>query len=282
MKQAVFRLASAALSAVLSASASMIPAGAADTAKPDAPQEIASVVKDFEPLSGDTFTLNTVPDVPMKVEIFQHSPERANLLLYQNDFKPAADELGASRLYRMEPGDYTIHITYSYVMSSKSNNLTLSYDFSIDNADYSAAPTLHEKTNYVMNLGCNTLTETDSVTPKTGTAKTAYQNSIKTETIESTIGMYACHRGDFDNNGTTNVIDAQLVLREYVENFAGNTDRPDAANSMQTAVCDIDGDGRLTAMDAQSILVFYTESFAGLTPDWPDGAPDLRFAAAES
>ena len=69
MKQAVFRLASAALSAVLSASASMIPAGAADTAKPDAPQEIASVVKDFEPLSGDTFTLNSVPDVPMKVVI---------------------------------------------------------------------------------------------------------------------------------------------------------------------------------------------------------------------
>lgn len=285
MKHTVFRCTmrlAAMLAAALTASASMLPVSAAETAKPDAPQEIVSVVPDYEPLSGDTFTLNTVPDIPMQVEIYQHSPERANLLLFQNDFTPAADELGASRRYRMEPGDYTVKITYSAVSSSKSNNRTLEYNFAIDNADYSKAPELHTRTDYVMNVACEMLEGTDSAEPKALAAQPAYRNGIKTETVSAEIGIYACHRGDYDNNGETDVMDAQSVLREYVENYAGNTDRPDAANAMQTAVCDIDGDGELTAIDSQYILIFYTDAFAGLTPKWPDGAADLRFSTAKT
>ena len=134
------------------------------------------------------------------------------------------------------------------------------------------------------NLACDSLLGVKYVLVPSGDANTA--GLTKTTGIDNFKDVYQNPNafpaafvyegtGDFDSNGVTDVVDAQLALKEYVESIAGKTT---TANAMQKAVCDIDGDGKLSVVDVQYILMFYTQKVAGKTPQWPDGAPDQRFA----
>lgn len=70
--------------------------------------------------------------------------------------------------------------------------------------------------------------------------------------------------GDYDEDGSVTISDAQVALKNYVETFAGNTD------GMQVNVrTDVNGDDILNVVDAQLILEYYTKnSVSGADVSW--------------
>ena len=72
--------------------------------------------------------------------------------------------------------------------------------------------------------------------------------------------------GDLSGNGTVGVDDAQLALKAYTEQFAGNGS---GLTPGQLKAADVNGDGELTVEDAQLILMYYTETqVAGKDVTW--------------
>ena len=57
-------------------------------------------------------------------------------------------------------------------------------------------------------------------------------------------------RGDINNDGKINALDAQLVLHNALDLMLDNETEP-------LAGADIDGDSEVTSLDAQYILLFY-------------------------
>ena len=73
-------------------------------------------------------------------------------------------------------------------------------------------------------------------------------------------------KGDADRDGAVTVRDAQIVLQDYTERFAGNAP---LLGTISARACDVDGDGAVTAADSQLILRYYTENkLSGGTADW--------------
>lgn len=70
--------------------------------------------------------------------------------------------------------------------------------------------------------------------------------------------------GDYDEDGSVTISDAQVALKNYVETFAGNTD------GMPVNVrTDVNGDDILDVVDAQLILKYYTKnSVSGADVSW--------------
>ena len=276
MKLTFFRIAALLTGAASAVSfAAAMPASAAETAKPK-DTAVETVCPGYVPLSADMLYITPDAAVPVAVELFQHSPERANLLLYSTNL--TGDAAGSRYSFAVEPGNYTLRVVYSPVYSSKSNKVVIEHDLSFENADYSVAPNAFEKTEFDLKLAGAVCKDTSRPFPADSNATKTVKDGVQHETLNIRLDYYDGERGDFDGNGRTEVSDAQLVLKEYVENISGKT-RTDAANAKQSAICDIDGDGKLSASDAQYILQFYTMTVAGKTPTWPDGAPDRRYPA---
>ena len=57
-------------------------------------------------------------------------------------------------------------------------------------------------------------------------------------------------RGDINNDGPVDALDAQLVLNNALDLMLDNETEP-------LAGADLDGDGEVTSLDAQYILMFY-------------------------
>ena len=71
-------------------------------------------------------------------------------------------------------------------------------------------------------------------------------------------------RGDIDNNGKINSLDAQLVLNNALDLMLDNETEP-------LAGADLDGDGEVTSLDAQYILMFYLHNdVIGVPTMWRD------------
>lgn len=269
MKTIFNRAAAMLLSAALLCCGQPISAAAADPA----PVVLKTVCPGYEPLSDDMLYLVPDPAVPVSIRLLQHSPERQNLLLYETTLTPSA--AGTKYACAVEPGDYTLSITYAPVKSSISSNQVIDHSFTVANADYSEKSNPFEKSEITVSMEAHLCSASETIAPAAGTPTVKTQNGLCTSAVSIKLDYYNGERGDFDGNAVTDVSDAQLVLKEYVESLSG---KKSAATAMQTAVCDIDGDGRITASDAQYILMFYTQTVAGKTPQWPDGAQDHRFA----
>ena len=272
MKTIFTRTAAMLLSAAACACGTVLPASAVETAAPET-VHIKTVCPGYEPLSGDQLYLTPDPAMPVRIELYQHSPERANLLLYDSTL--TSKTAGTQYSCAVEPGDYTLRVTYSAVKSSKSNNRSAEYQFTVANADYSAEPDLFEQSEVRISLPAHACKATEALAPAAGKVSVTKKDGVLTSALSIPLDCYEGERGDFNGDSTTDVTDAQLVLKEYVEGISG---KKSSASAMQSVICDIDGDGRLTTSDAQYILMFYTQSVAGKTPQWPDGAPDVRYA----
>lgn len=233
-------------------------------------QLVDSLYEDFDPVGNDILAVSGFADSPFSVQIIQHSPERDNLLLYDNDFAAGNDP---RYFYRIEPGDYTIRITAEAIIASAVKR-TFEYDFTIENADYSAEPELFERTQYGFLLEFETAAGDDPALPVLTNTENSIQVDSKVIIQTVTFGRYARFRGDYDGDGTTDSSDAQQTLIAYLESMIG---KGDVANAEQIAACDIDGDGVLTSSDAQQILAFYLEQMVGADPVWRDGIRDVRF-----
>lgn len=272
MKTCFKRTAAMLLSAAVICSGAAFPASAADTVP--APVVLKTVCPGYEPLSDDMLYLTPDPAMPVRIELLQHSPERANLLLYESTLTPAST--GIRYACAVEPGDYTLRITYSPVKSSINNNKTVEHLFKIENADYSPADAPFTKTEMTVKTAAQLCSATQEIGPAVGRTTAKTQNGIYTTDVSIPLAYYSGERGDYDGNSVTDVLDAQALLKEYVETLSG---KKSTANAMQKAICDIDGDGELSVADVQYVLMFYTDTVAGKTPKWPDGAPDHRYPA---
>lgn len=269
MKTMLMRTAAVLVSAAAVLCGGVCPASAAESAEPVV---LKTVCPDYEPLSDDLLFLQPDPAMPVEIELVQHSPERANLLLYEGKLNAAA---ATKYSCAVEPGDYTLRITYSPVKSSINNNITVEHLFTVENADYAPTDNPYEKTEITVSTTAQLCAATQVIGPAVGRTVANNKNGVYTVNVSIPLQYYSGERGDFDSNGVTDVTDAQLALKEYVESIAG---KKTTANAMQKAVCDIDGDGKLSVTDVQYILMFYTQKVAGMTPQWPDGAPDHRYA----
>ena len=271
MKTILNRAAAMLLSAAVICGGAAFPASAADT--DPAPVELKTVCPGYEPLSDDMLYLAPDPAMPVRIELLQHSQERANLVLYESTLEPAA--AGTKYACAVEPGSYTLRITYSPVKSSINNNKTVEHLFKIENADYSPADAPYTKTEMTVSTTAQLCSAAQAIGPAVGRTTAKTQNGIYTMNVSIPLAYYSGERGDYDGNSVTDVLDAQALLKEYVETLSGKTG---SANAMQKTVCDIDGDGKLSVSDVQYVLMFYTDTVAGKTPKWPDGAPDHRYA----
>ena len=234
---------------------------------------VKSVCPNYEPLSDDMMYITPGSHLPVRVEIIQHSPERDPLLLYDKTITGGSAEYTYS--FAVERGDYTLRLTYSPVDASKSNNRTVEYKFTMENADYSEEPNQFDKTEMNITLTEKNCKATEKLAPAAGKPADTYKEGVKHQELSVQLDYYTGGRGDYNGDGLTDVEDAQLVLRAYVEQVAGLASEK-APNAMQSVICDINGDGSLTVEDAQYILKWYTANIAGLNAVWPDGVEEYQ------
>ena len=94
----------------------------------------------------------------------------------------------------------------------------------------------------------------------------AAANNLQFVSIGSGESKLEKAKGDFNDDNTISVEDAQLALINYTELFAGND--PDLT-PRQLNAADVNKDGKLTVEDAQYILQYYTETaVAGKSITW--------------
>lgn len=232
-----------------------------------------TVCEGFAPIYDDEILVNAPFEGIFAVKVVQHSPERENLVLYDGTFAGAAD---TDYIFRAEPGDYTVYITVDAVRNSAVKR-TFSQDFTIDNPDFvKPDETFFTKTQYLFDLSLTGIAGDAAADPERTEAHAEITGEVNTVTNSVSFKQYARCRGDFDGDGVTDLIDAQLTLNEYAASLTGSvSDAP--ADAETAAACDIDGDGELTAIDAQQILMFYASTLVGETPEWLDGLPDDRY-----
>ena len=270
-----YRLLARLAAAVCSTAVLAVPAAAeGDTEFPEW-EFVPPLYDDFEPVGDDIVAVSGLTDDPFSVQIIQHSPERDNLLLYDNDFA-AEDE--PVYFYRIEPGDYTVRITAEAVKASAVKR-TFEYDFTIENPDYSTEPDVFARTQYGFQLVLESVGGDNPAEPALTDTESGIEDGSNVILQTVTFGRYSCFRGDYNGDGLTDAGDAQLTLVEYLESIVGGNPSADAE---QIAACDIDGDGALTAADAQQILTFYLAEVVGEVPVWQDGIPDVRYADASA
>ncbi len=72
-------------------------------------------------------------------------------------------------------------------------------------------------------------------------------------------------KGDVDEDGNINALDASMVLTEYA---AIATQKPSTLTDNQKKAADVNEDGVIDALDASLILTYYSDLATGKTPSW--------------
>ncbi|MCR4761169.1 MAG: hypothetical protein K5705_13055 [Oscillospiraceae bacterium] len=275
MKTFILRIA-AIFCAATACTAAAAPASAAESAPADEAAPVVtvveSVISDYVPTSTDVIAVHGKSGTPLHIKVVQHSPERENLVMYDNQFEQAENPV---YMYHVEPGQYTVTINYPLVYSGPMIGSYVS-DFTIENADYSAEPEIFSQTQYGIELESKFIEAQKKAESVLTNTETQFKAGAKQIINSVTLERYDCHRGDYNNDTKTDLHDSRDTLKEYVYNFVG-TERDDAANPMQIASCDIDADGKIGLRDQRYILTFYTTAMVKLKPTWPDGIEDVRF-----
>lgn len=231
---------------------------------------------DYAPNGFDRVRVTVPQHENVKVQIFQHSPERENLLLF--DAGLAAGEEDSDFYFQMEPGDYTIRIFANTVKDGFVNTLYTD-DFTVENPDYSAEPHVFAQGVYTYKLQMEEINELDDSRALATQPEITYEDQLMERTREVTFGRYERLRGDFDDDHEITAMDAQAVLNHFLASMLEDPNAEGLANPAQFAACDIDGDKELSAADAQYILSYFADSVAGVTPSWSDvNIPDDLYA----
>ncbi len=228
-----------------------------------------SVCDDFEPYSKDIITIQVPDDLPVSIEIIQHSQERENLLLYKYD----ANQSGFY-VFHVEPGSYTVSLTAAAVRGSAVKS-SASCEFVMNDANDSVGDEAHDLTDYKIVCSKKMIEDSEVSGITFSEAASGLTERALVYTQKAEFMQYSGFRGDYDGDGDTDNADAQLVLNDYAAWVADQSFRPDIPAG-RIAAADYDGDGTLSAADAQEILTFYTMTVAGQIPQWSDGIPDAR------
>ena len=69
--------------------------------------------------------------------------------------------------------------------------------------------------------------------------------------------------GDTNSDGENDVVDAQDILRYYVESLSGNVNETEFESQYKKATSDLNRDGSVGPEDSQTALAYYTEVLSG-------------------
>ncbi len=203
-----------------------------------------------------------------EIDITMHSPD-GDYKYYSDSFDYSGNNSYSFDIegYDCEKGsdgeiidgrEYSISITaYNRSLSLLSNEF--SDKFTVSDPDYNP----DSRTNFNYNIS---IEELESSQPWTKSEKTSNENGI--ETIQKDVLIYAKKaypRGDVNDDGNIDAVDASLVLTEYA---AIATNKPTTMDAPQKVAADVDYDGTINAVDASKILAYYAYKATGKQPSW--------------
>ena len=228
--------------------------------------ETASRYADYESYSNDFLTLDGKANGRVRVRIYQTSPERKDLLLFEDYYT----EESLRRVYALEPGDYRFQLSIPVTADAPVFN-SLEHPFTVENADYTDE---FIATWMNFDFDARTLAEDADKAPKLTVKDPAIYTDKKNGDlyrINSVVGnffQYDGKFGDYDGNGSVDIDDAISVLKYYSASLTGES--AETLTARQKAVTDADADGQLTVDDALSILQYYTQGLLSQPQTWTD------------
>lgn len=251
------------IACLLCAANAAAPVQAAETA-PEEKQIILSLYDDFEPVGDDMICVKVPANKAVKVDITQHSPERANLLLYSITLETPAQQ---KFYFPVDPGDYTLTVSTAPTADGFLTQ-TLSTDYSILSADYSAEPRYYTATLCTCNLRITSVSgDTEPAEPALTVGTAMCSNELLSVAHLMQFQAYARRCGDYNNDGEISLDDAIGVMTEYnLREVLGDTE--DICDAETLAASDTDGDGRLSLSDAVQIMKYNNYVMMGEEPDW--------------
>lgn len=200
-----------------------------------------------------TIDENTAADVKVNAE----TPE--GTFDYYKDTYNAAD--GSVYTLKIEGNDdrkYNVEISVTDTDTKLSSK---KYTESLTFADKDFSPNSWVNYNYILKK-----VEKDSETPYETKVTEKTVNGVKT--IETEITFYVKQgftKGDVNEDGSINALDASQVLTEYASVATG---KASVLSDRQKSAADVNEDGSINALDASSILTYYAATAIGKEPTW--------------
>lgn len=192
------------------------------------------------------------------LSVYQHSPERDELLMYTVSETPLADTIYCC--VQLEPGDYTLELSMPAI-SGCPTQLQRELDFTVVNPDYA---TDHTQTIVAVNLSATV--DADQPLGFTGDAEESYiENGTEYQNAVFVCNQAEGLRGDANPDGVIDSADAVVALRAY---NAALMQMPSPITEIQAVCADVDGDGAIQPADAIAILRYYNALLMQETPDW--------------
>lgn len=218
----------------------------------------------FEPVfpldrvAAGTLTLKTAQDMHISVEVIEHTPERDDIVLYDEDFDAQTAD---SYQCELESGDYTIAVTAPQFQDGFGSR-TLRYDFTIENPDFSEDLEYME---YTITISDELIADEDEPVYSASEPVSVNSDGILSVTQQMQFSRYDRIFGDYDKDGLITIDDAQNALTYYTYSMFAQT--PEWLPA-EFCACDITQDGILDLSDATLILTYYTMDSLGLEQSW--------------
>ena len=245
---------------VLLAALQMPFGAAADTVQP---QEIAPIYEPDRPIAGQLDVSFASDTAPIVMEVYQHSPERENLLYCTYNFADAKQ--GSAWRVELEPGSYTVQMT-ARLLKDGSMKQTFKQDFEIVDADDHTGTVF---TDYTVNISETQIADTEEAGKNTGEIEQVpEEDGLKVLQQNVSFDYYDRLRGDFDGDGAITAVDATKTLIESGNAMIGNP--YEELTPGKLAACDMNHNGIPDVKDTMAILRYFGEKNAGREPIWED------------
>ena len=245
---------------VLLAALQMPFAAVADTAEPE---KITPIYEPDRPIAGQLDVSFASDTAPIVMEVYQHSPERENLLYCTYNFADAKQ--GSAWRVELEPGSYTVQMT-ARILKDGSMKQTFRQDFEIVDADDHAGTVF---TDFTVNISETQIADTEEAGKNTGEIEQVpEEDGLKVLQQNVSFDYYDRLRGDFDGDGVITAVDATKTLIESGNAMIGNP--YEELTPGKLAACDMNHNGIPDVKDAMAILRYFGEKNAGREPVWED------------
>ncbi len=240
-----------------------MPLGAvADTAEPE---KITPIYEPDRPIAGQLDVSFVSDTAPIMMEVYQHSPERENLLYCTYNFADAKQ--GSAWRVELEPGSYTVQMT-ARLLKDGSMKQTFKQDFEIADPDENA-DVRYSYTTYEMTVSETAIADTEESGKHTGELKSEDTTEGLRELCQTvSFDYYDRLRGDFDGDGAITAVDATKTLIESGNAMIGNP--YEELTPGKLAACDMNHNGIPDVKDTMAILRYFGEKNAGREPVWED------------
>ncbi len=245
---------------VLLAAMQMPFAAVADTAEPE---KITPIYEPDRPIEGRIYLRFATDASLITMELYQHSPERENLLYSNYTFENAKQ--GNVWTVQLEPGSYTVQMT-ARILKDGSMKQTFRQDFDIVDADDHTGTVF---TDFTVNISETQIADTEEAGKNTGEIEQVpEEDGLKVLQQNVSFDYYDRLRGDFDGDGAITAVDATKTLIESGNAMIGNP--YEELTPGKLAACDMNHNGIPDVKDTMAILRYFGEKNAGREPVWED------------